>query len=149
MADSDVAPLPLDGDEDFFSDLGSEVTSPPRLVINHSDYEVHQRAPHSRANPFSNDANQIVSENNRAPNHRDTYKNHNQNQNRVDSDSEEIGSHPSVNHCHVSHKHDSDNTVRNQLIAICVVTLVFMIGEGIGELSHYFTHATGNIIEYR
>lgn len=142
----DVRPLPLaEDDDDFFSDLGSDdpyirqqdVGSGSRLVI---DLETKDNTPRSpRTNPFS--TTEIRARN----------VNHNQNPQHDEHGAAGNGSTEQTNghgrrgsqstnndavldHCHIPHNHEEDNTVRNQLIAISIFTTAFGAGETVGKL---------------
>lgn len=149
----DVQPLNLEDDEDFFSDLGSDepyirdqaVGSGSRLVI---DIESGDSTPRNgRTNPFSTSEVRA--------------RNVNQNQktesgivpapgNHNEASRTQLGSkstddaHSSTSstifkdHCHIPHKHEEDNTVRNQLIAISIFTILFGIGETIGMYPPFY-----------
>lgn len=58
--------------------------------------------------------------------------------NRYIPSSGERNDHGAQQHCHIPHKHEEDNTVRNQLIAISIFTTLFGIGETVGE--HFISY---------
>ena len=152
----DVRPLPLadDDDEDFFSDLGSDepyirqqdVGSGSRLVIDLENRDNTPRSP--RTNPFTFSSTEPRARNmlNLNQNHQHHYQAIDGNNSAVqngrtdsndainDSARQNNGVHSiPTDHCHIPHKHEEDNTVRNQLIAISIFTVAFGIGETVGK----------------
>lgn len=137
----DVHPIPLDDGDDFFSDIGSDdphtrhpvTTIQGRLVLDIDGSQAAQR--NVRSNPFSTREVRTRNFTNSNINNPQTQSDL-QASNRSHSSVEAVRSQPLPipdSHCHVPHQHEPNNVVRNQLIAISVVTILFMIGEGVGK----------------
>lgn len=135
----DVLPLPLEEDEEFFSDLGNDdvyVYNPSRvergrLVINTSEPIDNSRYGR-RFNPFQPSELRIRSSNTNGVPGDLTGSLSNSDGHTGCGENANISPITDA-HCHVPHQHEPDNTVRNQLIAVSIFTTLFMIGEGIGK----------------
>lgn len=135
----DVRPLPLEDDEELFSDFGTDDAyardlrgaNGGRLVINADDS--YNSTQNQRINPFQSSELRIRSGSSNGSHdaHNNSVVQHVCSHNH--SGDNHTVSPVTDSHCHVTHAHEPDNTVRNQLIAISAFTTLFMIGEGIGK----------------